>query len=57
MERREPVNAIIHWENDPTSMPLNQWIRDLVVILGGIQEPGYTFNLWSGRDVATVTIL
>lgn len=37
MKTNEPVEAIIQWENDPASMPLNQWIRDLVVILGGIE--------------------
>jgi hypothetical protein len=31
------VKVLIRWEFDPAPLPLNEWLRDLVVIIGGIQ--------------------
>jgi len=31
------VKAIINWEFDPSSLPLHEWLRDLVVITGEIR--------------------
>lgn len=97
MERRS-CKAIIEWDKDPSRLPLNEWLRDIVVHFGEIKnrtmlgdtwtvlvringfvadtchtyadvafivdeapwhllENGYSFKLWSGRDIATVTIL
>lgn len=90
------AKALIRWEFDPSPLPLNEWLRDLVVITGEIRgrevteawtvlvkivdrvpeswnsyaevkfitesapwhlwQQGFSFKLWNGKDVATVTI-
>ncbi|MFC3803832.1 MULTISPECIES: hypothetical protein [unclassified Cohnella] len=98
MERRH-CKAIIEWDKDKdtSKFPLNEWLRDIVVIFGEVVgkvihgdvwtvlvrvtevvddshtyadvafivdgapwhllEPGFSFKLWAGREIAAVTIL
>lgn len=95
---RRFVKAFINWNKDPSRIPVNEWIKGIVVHYGEIKdktfygdtwtvlvritkhndntwdtyadvafivdeapwqllETGYSFNLWSGNDFATVTIV
>jgi hypothetical protein len=97
VDKRRSVKALIKWEKDPSNFPVNEWLRDIVVIFGKIEgkqilgdawtvlvkitevigntwdtnadvafivdeapwhlfEKGFSFKLWHGRDIATVTI-
>ncbi|KEQ21672.1 hypothetical protein [Paenibacillus tyrfis] len=96
--KRRSCKAIIEWDKDPSLFPVNEWLRDIVVNFGKIEnnrfygdtwtvlvkvnkliddawnteadvafivdeapwhllEAGFSFNLWAGRDIATVRIL
>ncbi|MGC5327683.1 hypothetical protein [Brevibacillus sp. SYSU BS000544] len=95
---RKSAKAMINWDIDPSNLPTNEWIRDIVMNTGEIRgnriygdtwtvlvritshingtwdtfadvafivdeapwhllKKDYTFTLWSGKDIATVTII
>lgn len=98
MNNRRFKKTLITWKKDPSKLPENEWIRDIVVNYGEIKdkafygdtwtvlvritkhtdgtwdtyadvafivdeapwqllETGYSFNIWSGKDIAVVTII
>lgn len=46
MDRR-PVQALIHWDIDPSRLPLNEWIRDLIVNFGQIKDKTLYGDSWT----------
>ncbi|MBU7316043.1 hypothetical protein [Paenibacillus oleatilyticus] len=46
MERRS-CKAIIEWDKDPSHFPVNEWLRDIVVNFGKIENNRFYGDTWT----------
>jgi len=47
MDDRRFVQSYIRWKKDPICFPVNEWIRDLVVIHGEIKDRTIYGDTWT----------